>query len=52
MTQRDHIKEQKTKYSIKPLTVKATEEEKEAGAPDTFELPITFDQSNFFGSGS
>jgi len=48
----DHIKEQKTKYSIKPLTVKATEEEKEAGAPDTFELPITFDQSNFFGSGS
>ena len=28
------------------------EEEIKAGAPETFEVPITFDQSNFFGSGS
>jgi hypothetical protein len=48
----DHIKAQKEKYTIKPLTVKATKEEIEAGAPESFELPITFDQSNFFGSGS
>ncbi len=48
----DHIKAQKTKYTVKPLTVQATKEEIEAGAPESFDLPITFDQSNFFGSGS
>jgi hypothetical protein len=32
--------------------MEATAEEMEAGAPATYDLPITFDQSNFFGSGS
>ena len=48
----DCIKAQKKKYTIKPITVSATEEEIKAGAPETFEVPVTFDQSNFFGSGS
>ena len=30
------------------MTVQATDEEIEAGAPKTFEVPISFDQSNFF----
>ena len=34
---------------IKPLKVQSTEEEIAAGAPEEYEIPITFDQSNFFG---
>jgi len=45
----DHIKAQKDKFTQKPLTVEATPEELQAGAPKTYEVPITFDQSNFFG---
>jgi uncharacterized protein YdaU (DUF1376 family) len=29
--------------------VKSTPEDIEAGAPEEYEIPITFDQSNFFG---
>ena len=48
----DRIKAQKTNFDIKPVTIQADEDEIKAGAPETFEVPITFDQSNFFGSGS
>lgn len=48
----DHIKAQKEKFSLQPVEVAATEEEIEAGAPEKYSVPITFDQSNFFGSGS
>jgi hypothetical protein len=34
--------------SIKPVKVKATEEQIKAGAPATYEVPITFDNANFF----
>jgi len=34
--------------SIKPFKVKATEEQIKAGAPATYEVPITFDNANFF----
>lgn len=47
-----HIEELKDKFTSKPIEVKATEEEIKAGAPATYEVPIVFDQSNFFGSGS
>ena len=47
-----HVEDLKDQFSTKPLTVEATEEEIKAGAPKTFEVPIVFDQSNFFGSGS
>lgn len=45
----DHIEKEKKKFAIKPLTVQATAEEIEQGVPETFEVPVTFDQSNFFG---
>ena len=34
---------------IKPFKVQATAEDIAAGAPEEYEIPITFDQSNFFG---
>ena len=34
--------------SIKPFTVKSTEEQIKAGAPATYQVPITFDNANFF----
>lgn len=43
-----HIESQKSKFSVKPLTIKPEPEEVEAGAPESFELPIVFDQANFF----
>lgn len=47
-----HIKEQREKFVHPPMDIEATQEEIEAGAPKTYQLPITFDQSNFFGTGS
>lgn len=44
----DHITEQRDKFAVKPFIAKTTKEEQEKGAPETFEVPITFDQSNFF----
>lgn len=44
----DHLDDQRKKFVIEPLTVQTTPEDREAGAPDTFEVPITFDSSNFF----
>ena len=48
----DHLNEQKEKYTIKPMEVRSTPEDIANGAPATFLIPITFDQSNFFASGS
>ena len=48
----DHLNEQKEKYTIKPMEVRSSPEDIAAGAPETFTIPITFDQSNFFASGS
>lgn len=47
-----HLNTQKEKYSIKPLEVSTSPEDIAKGAPATFKIPITFDQSNFFASGS
>ena len=44
----NHIEAQRGKFQIKPLIVDATPEELEAGVPATYEVPVTFDQSNFF----
>lgn len=43
-----HLEKQKEASSIKPLKVNSTKDDIEKGAPETFEIPITFDQSNFF----
>lgn len=45
----DHVDAQRKKFVIKPLVARTTPEEQERGAPETFEVPILFDQSNFFG---
>jgi len=45
----EHLEKQKNNFTIKPMVVDATEEEIEAGVPATYQVPITFDQTNFFG---
>jgi hypothetical protein len=47
-TVKNHLEKMKNEFAIKPLTVVTTDEERQAGAPETFEVPIAFDQSNFF----
>ena len=43
-----HLEAQKVKFTIQPLIAQASLEEIEQGVPATYEVPITFDQSNFF----
>ena len=44
----DHITKQREEFSIKPFKATTTEDEQAKGAPKEFDVPITFDQSNFF----
>lgn len=44
-----HLEEIRENSTIKPFKVTSTPEDVEAGAPESYEIPITFDQSNFFG---
>lgn len=44
----DHITAQREKFSIKPFKVVLSEEDVANGAPETMNVPISFDQSNFF----
>ena len=48
----DHIDAQRTKFTVKPRKIVTSEEDRAAGAPDTIEVPINFDASNFFALGS
>jgi hypothetical protein len=43
-----HLEKIRESTSIKPMKVRSTAEDIEAGAPEEYEIPITFDQSNFF----
>jgi hypothetical protein len=43
------IQSLKTQAQTPPLKIKATEEQIKKGVPATYNVPITFDQSNFFG---
>ena len=47
-----HVDEQRKKFQIKPFEIRSSDEERAAGAPETFLIPFTFDQANFFASGS
>jgi hypothetical protein len=47
-----HVEQEKEKFSLKPLTVNFSKEDQERGAPESINVPITLDQSNFFGKGS
>ena len=44
----EHIEKQKQAFTVPPMKVEANDLQKEEGAPDTFEVPIVFDQANFF----
>ena len=44
----DHLEVQRKKFAIKPLVATSSDEDVAQGAPETYEVPITFDQSNFF----
>lgn len=44
----EHIETQKEKFTLEPLKVDSPDEDVERGAPESFLVPITFDQSNFF----
>jgi hypothetical protein len=44
----DHLEAQKSKFQIEPIKVTSSEEDITNGAPATYTVPITFDQSNFF----
>ena len=44
----DHLEKQRTKFAIEPIKVDSNDEDVAAGVPKTWEVPITFDQSNFF----
>ena len=44
----EHLDIQKDKFQIEPINVKSTPEDVEKGAPESWTVPITFDQSNFF----
>jgi hypothetical protein len=48
----EHVESQKNKFSLKPLKVEFSKEDQDKGAPATLEIPISLDQSNFFGKGS
>jgi hypothetical protein len=39
----------RSQCSLKPLSMKSTEEQIKKGAPVTYEVPVTFDTANFFG---
>jgi hypothetical protein len=43
------LSELRTQCSMKPIKIKSTTEQITKGAPASFEVPVTFDNSNFFG---
>jgi len=45
----EHIEREKERFAIKPLDVTTELEDQERGAPETYQVPVVFDQSNFFG---
>ena len=44
----DNLMELRGQGAVKPLKMKATEDQIKKGAPVTYEVPVTFDTSNFF----
>lgn len=44
----EHLTAEKKKFQIEPMRVISSEDDIARGAPSEFEVPITFDQSNFF----
>jgi len=44
----EHLEKQRDKFQMPTFKVITTQEERDAGAPDEFETPISLDASNFF----
>lgn len=44
----EHLEENRKRFQLAPQKVTSTEEEVKQGAPETYEVPIAFDSSNFF----
>ena len=44
----DHVEKQRGQFNMEPVKVQATDEELKAGAPANYEIPVSFDHSNFF----
>jgi hypothetical protein len=44
----DQSTKQKDNFTIPPVEMTATPEEIKAGAPETYKVPVLFDQANFF----
>jgi len=44
----DELAKVRSQAQIKPIQLKATEEQIKKGAPTSYEVPVTFDSSNFF----
>ena len=44
----EHLEQQREKFAIKPIPVVSSQEDVDQGVPKKWEVPITFDQSNFF----
>lgn len=47
----DHLKKLKDHNDMKPLQVNSTQEQIEQGAPESYTIPITFNNSDFFAQG-
>ena len=45
----DELAKIRAQAQIKPVQFKATEEQIKKGVPASYEVPVTFDSSNFFG---
>ena len=43
-----HLDKQRDKFQLEPMKVESSEEDINKGVPKNWEVPITFDQSNFF----
>lgn len=48
----NHITDMRKHSGIQPITVRATPEQIEQGVPETYELPISMDNADFFGRNS
>lgn len=44
----EHLTNLKKNNDLKPLVVSTTEEQQQAGAPSTYEIPVNFNNSDFF----
>lgn len=44
-----HIAELKKRNELKPIDFVSTDEHREAGAPETYQVPLNFNNSDFFG---